>query len=72
MPKLKELEINYEQIKNLVLQLDFEQKMLLIKELSKEMSYRKNFYRYSEELAKKSGIKKMSEEELDTFLHIDN
>jgi len=72
VPKLKELEINYEQIKNLVLQLDFEQKMLLIKELSKEMSYRKNFYRYTEELAKKSGIKKMSEEELDTFLHIDN
>ena len=72
MPKLKELEINYEQIKNLVLQLDFEQKMLLIKELSKDMSYRDNFYRYTEELAKKSGIKKMSEEELDTFLHIDN
>jgi len=72
MPKLKELEINYEQIKNLVLQLDFEQKMLLIKELSKDMSYRENFYRYTEELAKKSGIKKMSEEELDTFLHIDN
>ena len=54
------------------MKLDFEQKMLLIKELSKEMSYRKNFYRYTEELAKKSGIKKMSEEELDTFLHIDN
>jgi hypothetical protein len=72
MPKLKELEINYEQIRNLVLQLGSKQKMLLVKELSKDMSYRKNFYKYTGELAKKSGIKKMSEEELDTFLHIDN
>jgi hypothetical protein len=72
MPKLKELEINYEQIRNLVLQLDSKQKMLLVKELSKDMLYRKNFYKYTGELAKKSGIKKMSEEELDTFLHIDN
>jgi len=69
MPKLKDVEISYEQIKDLVLQLDFEQKMLLIKDLIRDRSYRENFYKYTEELAKKSGIKKMSEEELDAFLH---
>jgi hypothetical protein len=72
MPKLKNLEINYEQIKDLVLQLDFEQKMLLIKELCKDKAYKENFYKYTEELAKESGIKKMDEEELDAFLHRDN
>ncbi len=72
MPKLKELEIDYEQVKDLVLQLDFEQKKSLIKELSKDRSYRERFYRYTEDLAKKTGIKKMGEEDLDTFLHNDN
>jgi hypothetical protein len=69
MPKLKDIEISYDQIKDLVLQLDFEQKMLLIKDLIRDRSYRENFYKYIEKLAKKSSIKKMNEEELDAFLH---
>ncbi len=32
MPKLKEIDINYEQVRDLVYQLAFEKKMALIKE----------------------------------------
>ena len=69
MPKLNDMEISYEQIKDIILKLDFEQKMLLIKTLTRDNSYRENFYKYTEELAKKRGIRKMNQEELDTFLH---
>ena len=69
MPKLKDVEINYDQIRELVGQLDFEKKMTLIREVCKEREYKKNFYRYTEKLARKYNIPKMSEDELDAFLH---
>lgn len=69
MPKLKELDINYEQIRDLFSQLDFKKKMALIKEVIKDKRYRENFYVYTEGLAKKYKIPEMSEEELDAFLH---
>ena len=72
MPKLKEIDINYEQIKDLFSQLDFEKKMALMKEVIKDKRYREHFYAYTEGLAKKYKIPAMSEEELDVFLHRDN
>jgi hypothetical protein len=69
MPKLKDVEINYNQIRELVGQLDFEKKMALIREVSKEREYKKNLYKYTEKLAKKYNIAKMSEDELDAVLH---
>jgi len=72
MPKLKEIDINYQQIKDLFLQLDFEKKMALMKEVFKDKRYRENFYAYTEGLAKKYKIPAMNEEELDVFLHRDN
>jgi hypothetical protein len=72
MPKLKEIDINYEQIKDLFSQLDFQKKMALMKEVIKDKRYRENFYAYTEGLAKKYKIPAMSEEELDAFLHRNN
>jgi hypothetical protein len=69
MPKLKEIDINYDQIKELVYQLAFEKKMALIKEIVQEKNYQKDFYCYTESLAKKYDIPKMNESELDAFLH---
>jgi hypothetical protein len=68
MPKLKEVDINYDQIRELVRQLKFDKKMALIREIIKERGYKDNFYVYTESLAKKYNIPKMSEEELDRFL----
>jgi len=53
MPKLKEIDINYQQIKDLFSQLDFEKKMALMKEVIKDKRYREHFYAYTEGLAKK-------------------
>ena len=36
MPKLKEININYEQVRDLVYQLAFEKKMALIREIVKD------------------------------------
>ena len=72
MPKLKEIDINYQQIKDLFSQLDFEKKMALMKEVIKDKRYREHFDAYTEGLAKKNKIPAMSEEELDAFLHRDN
>jgi hypothetical protein len=72
MPKLKEIDINYEQIKDLFSQLDFEKKMALMKEVIKDKRYRENFYAYAQGLVKKYKIPAMIEEELDTFLHRNN
>jgi hypothetical protein len=69
MSKAKEVEINYEQIKKMIKQLDFEKKLTLIREIVSESEYRKGFYKYTEGLAKKYRIPKMSEEALDEFLH---
>lgn len=69
MTKLKEVDINYEQIVELVRQLEFEKKMALIKDIIREKRYKENFYLYTEALTKKYNIPEMSEEELDTFLH---
>ena len=69
MPKLKEIEVDYEQIRSLVCQLAFEKKLALIKELVTEKSYRENFYRYTESLVKKYNIPEMDQSQLDDFLH---
>jgi hypothetical protein len=69
MSKAKEVEINYKQIKKMIKQLDFEKKVTLIREIVSESEYRKGFYKYTEGLAKKYRIPKMSEEALDEFLH---
>ena len=69
MPKLREIDVDYEQIKGLVCQLAFEKKLSLIKELVTEKSYRENFYRYTESFVKKYNIPEMNESQLDDFLH---
>ncbi len=69
MPKLKEIDVDYEQIRSLVCQLAFEKKLALIKELVTEKSYRESFYRYTESLVKKYNIPEMNESQLDDFLH---
>ncbi|TYB34245.1 MAG: hypothetical protein FXF49_02675 [Flexistipes sinusarabici] len=69
MPKLKEIEIKYDQIKELVFQLDLEQKLSLIYDITKDKKYRENFYAYAQNIAKKIEIPDMTEEELDDFLH---
>ena len=69
MPKLKEIDVDYEQIKGLVYQLAFEKKLALIKELVTEKSYRESFYRYTESFVKKYDIPAMNESQLDDFLH---
>lgn len=69
MPKLKEIEVDYEQIRSLVCQLAFEKKLALIKELVTEKSYRESFYRYTESLVKKYNIPEMDQSQLDDFLH---
>ncbi len=61
--------VDYEQIKGLVCQLDFEKKLALIKELVTEKSYRESFYRYTEFFVKKYNIPEMNEPQLDDFLH---
>ena len=69
MPKLKEIDINYDQIRDLVYQLEFEKKMALIKDVVKDKSYQNDFYRFTESLIKKYNIPEMDESELDTLLH---
>ena len=69
MPKLKEININYEQVRDLVYQLAFEKKIALIREIVKDRSYREDFYRFAESLVKKYDIPEMNESELDAFLH---
>jgi len=69
MPNLKEIDVDYEQIKGLVCQLAFEKKLSLIKELVTEKNYRESFYRYTESFLKKYNIPDMNESQLDDFLH---
>jgi len=69
MPKLKEIEINYEQIRDLVYQLAFEKRIALIKDVVKDKRYQTDFYRFTEALIKKYAIPEMTESELDNFLH---
>lgn len=69
MSKVKEVEKDYKQIKKMIKQLDFEKKVTLIREIISENEYRKGFYKYTEGLVRKYRIPKMSEEELDKFLH---
>jgi hypothetical protein len=69
MPKLKEIEIDYEQIRDLVSQLAFEKRIALIKDIVRDKRYREEFYRFTESLTKKYDIPEMTESELDNFLH---
>jgi len=69
MPKLKEIDINYDQIRELVYQLEFDKKMALIKEVTGDVRYQNDFYRFSESLVRKHNIPDMSKSELDSFLH---
>ena len=69
MPKLKDIDIDYEQIKGLVYQLAFEKKLALIHELVMEKDYKESFYQYTESFLKKYNISEMNESQLDDFLH---
>ncbi len=69
MPKLKEIDVSYDQIVELVRQLEFDKKLFLIKTVIMENEYKDNFYRYTESLRDKHKIPPMNEEELDNFLH---
>ncbi|MBW2738035.1 MAG: hypothetical protein JRE64_04120 [Deltaproteobacteria bacterium] len=69
MPKLKEIDINFDQIRELVCQLEFKKKMSLIQEIIKEGEYKSNFYAYTESLLTKHNIPGMNEDELDDYLH---
>lgn len=69
MPKLKQIEIDYEQIRDLVSQLAFEKRIALIKDIVKDKRYQDEFYRFTESLTKKYDIPEMTESELDNFLH---
>ena len=69
MPKLGEINIEYPQIKDLILQLDFKERMKLISELIGDENYQKSFYSYTQDLVKKYNIPEMTENELDDFLH---
>jgi len=72
MSKVKEEELNYKQLRKLIRNLDFEKKVTLMREIVTESGYRKEFYDYTQGLAKKHRIPKMSEEKLDEFLHKQN
>ena len=69
MPKLREIDVNYDQIRDLVYQLEFEKKMALIKDVVKDKRYQNDFYRFTESLVQKYNMPEMDESELDTFLH---
>ncbi len=69
MPKLREIDVNYDQIRDLVYQLEFEKKMALIKDVVKDKRYKNDFYRFTESLVQKYNIPGMDESELDTLLH---
>ncbi len=69
MPKLKEIDINFDQIRELVCQLEFKKKMSLIQEIVNEREYKSNFYAYTESLLTKHNIQRMNEDELDNYLH---
>jgi hypothetical protein len=69
MPKLREIDVNYDQIRDLVYQLEFEKKMALIKDVVKDKRYQNDFYRFTESMVKKYNIPEMDESELDTLLH---
>ena len=69
MPKLREIEIDYDQIRDLVYQLAFDKRIALIKDIVRDKSYREEFYRFTESLTKKYDIPEMTESQLDTFLH---
>jgi hypothetical protein len=69
MPKLKEIDIDYDQIRELVFQLAFSKKMSLLREIVQDKKYQEDFYSFTESLAKKYNIPDMNEQELDVFLH---
>jgi len=69
MPKLKEVEVNYQQVCELVKQLEFKEKIGLLRNVTRETGYKENFYDYTESLSAQYNIPAMTEEELDEFLH---
>jgi len=69
MPKLREIDIDYDQIRELVFQLAFSKKMALIREIVQDKRYQEDFYSFTESLAQKYNIPDMNELELDAFLH---
>lgn len=67
MPNLNGIGTPYEQIVELVHQLEFEKQMVLMKAILSEHEYRDILYRDTENLRKKHKIPLINEE-LDTFL----
>lgn len=72
MAVLKEININYDQICELVNQLDFKKKIDLLGNIIKDKRYKSDFYKFTNILKKRHSIPDMTEEELDDFLHDDN
>lgn len=58
-----------ERLAKVVRDLDFPDKMELLRRVFATRSYRKQFYKYTEQLSRKYKIPKMTEKELDEFLH---
>ena len=69
MSKINKINISYDQLRELVLQLEFKKKMNLINDIIREKEYKKDFYSYTESLLVKYNIPNMNEDELDDFLH---
>lgn len=69
MPKLKELEVEYSQVVDLVSQLDLKQKLSLILSVFDIKRWKELVYAVGEHIAKEKGYADLKEEDLDRILH---
>lgn len=69
MAKLREIEIPFKEVINLIKQLDLKQKYQVIREIVRDEEYWRNFYVSARKLAEEKGFASMSEKELDGLLH---
>ncbi|MEM2933239.1 MAG: hypothetical protein QW622_03490 [Candidatus Pacearchaeota archaeon] len=69
MPKLKEIEINYEDIADLVRQLSPKERIALLLSAIGVEKWRNIVYAYAEKLAKEKGFDKLTEDDLNHLLH---
>jgi hypothetical protein len=49
--------------------LEFDKKVALIKDVTRDKRYKNDFYRFTKSLVQKHNIPEMNESELDNFLH---
>ena len=69
MPKLKELEVEYPQIVELVKQLNLNQRISLVLSVFEVKGWKELVYAVGEHIAKERGFFSLKEEELDRILH---